>query len=96
VKLALWFVVLLVGVWCVVLAPFFLIAILTSGGGPSWMQLAGAVLAISGISLMIALPFLLLSFANRLFRERLGRLLHLTEPSTPVANLPPTAPPAGL
>jgi hypothetical protein len=92
VKLSLWFVAWLVGLWAITLAPFFVIAMLTGGGGPSWTELAGAVLAISGISLMIALPFLLLAFVNRLFRERLGRLLHLTEPAPPVTALPPTAP----
>jgi len=36
-----------------------------------------AVLVLAGLTLAVVLPFLLLSFANRFYRNRLGRLLWL-------------------
>lgn len=93
--LVLWLGVALVVIWFVMAAPFFIVALIASGGQVPWVQFVGSILAMAGVSLAVLLPFLVLSFANFLFRERLKGLLHLeTAVLPPVAPLAPTASPA--
>jgi len=47
------------------------------------MQLAIAALSMAGLAFGGLLPFLVLSFADAFYRERLKHLLHLTPPAPP-------------
>jgi hypothetical protein len=73
--------VMLLGVWMLVLLPIFLIQ--TAGNVPV-SQVVAPVLVIAGICFGVLLPFLLLSFSNSLFRERLIQLLRLAPELPPV------------
>lgn len=74
-------------VWCVaiplaVALPFFVIARVTSGP-TQLLDFFGPVLAIAGTCFAAVLPYLVLSFANSLYRERLQGLLHLEDGGAP-------------
>ncbi|MCX6903434.1 MAG: hypothetical protein NTW03_08155, partial [Verrucomicrobia bacterium] len=93
--LVLWLSVALIVIWFVVAAPFFVVALIASGGQVPWVQFLSGILVMAGVSLAVLLPFLVLSFANFLFRERLKGLLNLqTAVLPPVVPLTPTASPA--
>lgn len=73
--------------WCVaipsaVALPFFVIGRVTSGPTPL-LDFFGPVLAAAGICFMAVLPYLVLSFANAFYRERLQGLLHLETGGAP-------------
>jgi hypothetical protein len=51
--------------------------------------LIGTVLCTTGISFGLLLPFLILSFANAFYRERLKDLLHLGREAPPPVIAPP-------
>ena len=74
--LTLWLAVMGAGLWLVIVSPFFLLAQL-GGAHAEWLELVQAVLVLAGLTLAVVLPFLVLSFANRFYRKRLGRLLRL-------------------
>ena len=60
---------------CLALAtPLFVIALSLAGIG-AWPQLFGSVLAFAAATFATVLPFLILAFTNRFFRERLKALL---------------------
>jgi hypothetical protein len=81
VRLTLIFFGLLAGLWLVMVMPFFLVTVLAAGEGPSWLEFLAIPLVATVISFGVALPFLLLSFSNALFHERLCLLLHRKSPS---------------
>jgi membrane protein implicated in regulation of membrane protease activity len=95
-RLSLWLIAALLVVWVVLIAPFFVIAMIASSGNAPVADLMGAVLCTTGISFGLLLPFLLLSFANPFYRERLKGLLHLGRESLPpvIAPTMPAAPAA--
>jgi len=70
-----WFVWITAGwlAFCVVMS-------MAAGHGP-WLQMALAWLMVSGVTFGVLLPFLVLSFANGLYRERLKDLLRLEDPA---------------
>ena len=84
-------------VWLVVIAPFFVTAMIASPGNVPVAALIGTVLCTTGISFGLLLPFLILSFANDFYRVRLKDLLHLGREAPPpvIAPLLPTAAAAG-
>jgi hypothetical protein len=69
--------------------PFFLIGVIASGGNIPVLALLAIVGAMAGITFGVLLPFLVLSFANRFYRERLKALLHLGAAAAPPAITPP-------
>lgn len=82
-RLSLWLVVTL-GVLCLlVTAPFFIIAVISSGGNVPLLAVFPVVGVETGIAFGALLPFLVLSFANGFYRERLKGLLHLGQRTPP-------------
>jgi hypothetical protein len=71
-----WFVVWLAIGWTCVMAPFFFSALAT-GGSRVYAMFGTVIAAATGFVLLTWLPFLVLSFANPFFRERLTSLLKL-------------------
>jgi hypothetical protein len=90
VALALWLALLVAACWMLIAAPFLIVLSVMSHVGPSWLEVILALLAFAGLTFAVVLPFLILAFANGLFRERLKDLLHLRPASPPAV---PVAPP---
>jgi hypothetical protein len=86
--LCLWLLVWLLGIGFVLTAPFFLFAMIASGGEVAWLEFFQGVLAFVFVNFAIALPFLILSSANSFYRERLKALLHLERPVAPPVMAP--------
>ena len=87
--LYLWLLILLAVVWLVITAPFFLLALIASGGRIAWSEFFVPVLTVATVNFATLLPFLILSSASPLFRERLKALLHVKAEAPPViAPLP--------
>jgi len=87
--LYLWLFVLLGGVWLVITAPFFVFAMMASGGNialNSWPEFFIPVLAIASGNFAALLPFLILSSASPLFRERLKALLNAKLETPPILS----------
>jgi hypothetical protein len=88
--LTLWLAVFIAGLWLVVSAPFFIIAWVSSRGEAPWLEFVQTIVAFAALTFGMILPYLVLAFANGLFRERLKDLLHLHPASPPPV---PVAPP---
>jgi hypothetical protein len=88
-RLCLWLVAALVVVWLLVIGPFFVMALVFSPGGVPAAALLAAVGTAAGVSFGVLLPFLVLSFANAFYRERLKDLLHLGRETAPPVMAPP-------
>ena len=84
-----WLLILLPVIWLVIAMPFFLFAVIASGGRIPWSEFLLPVLAVALGNFALLLPFLLLSSASPFYRERLKLLLHV-KPETPplIAPLP--------
>jgi hypothetical protein len=91
--LYLWIFLSLLALWLVILMPFFAFAMIVSGGQLPWQEFFLMVLVLTAVSFGVLLPFLVLSSANSLFRERLKLLLH-TEREAPPPVLPPELAPS--
>ena len=93
IRLLMWLLIALLGMWTVLSAPFVVIGLILSHAGLSGSAVLGVtmgVLITAGISGAIFLPFLVLSFANTLFRERLKQLLHVKIEAPPVVSAAPS------
>lgn len=88
-RLSLWMMAALVVVWVLVISPFFIFAMISSGGNVPLVALFGIVGVAAGITFGVLLPFLVLSFANGFYRERLKGLLHLGGAASPPMIAPP-------
>jgi hypothetical protein len=88
-RLSLWLIAALVAVWLLVIGPFLIIMLLVQGGNFLLSALFGFVGVTVGITLGVLLPFLVLSFANGFYRERLKGLLHLGRAAAPPMITPP-------
>jgi len=86
--LSLWLIAALVVVWLAVIGPFFIIAVAASGGNVQMLALFEIVGVAVGITFGVLLPFLVLSYANGFYRERLKALLHLGAAAPPVITPP--------
>jgi hypothetical protein len=82
-RVSLWLLAALVVIWLLLVGPFFLVAVISSGGNVPLLALFPVVGAAVGITFGALLPFLVLSFANGFYRERLKGLLHLGEKTLP-------------
>ncbi len=98
-RLSLWLMAALVVLWLLVIGPFFLVAVISSRGEVPLAALLAIVGVAAGITFGVILPFLVLSFANGFYRERLKGLLHLGTAATPplviTSPLPTVAEAAG-
>jgi hypothetical protein len=82
-RLSLWLLTALVVAWLVVIGPFSIIAMIASGGNVPVLQFLISVPVAAGIIFGVLLPFLVLSFVNGFYRERLKGLLHLGVAAAP-------------
>jgi hypothetical protein len=87
VRLLVWLAVWLVAGLTLVLLPFAL-PVVAMGGAEVLAAFGVSALAGTGISLAVSLPFLVLAFSNRLYRDRLSQLLRLA-PATAPSSIPP-------
>jgi hypothetical protein len=83
IKLYVLVLVSLPAVWLALTAPVFLVALSTSGAPIAWAEFLLPVVAVTGANFALLLPFLILSSANSLFRERLKLILHVQPPAPP-------------
>ena len=90
-RLTLWLITALVVIWLLVLGPIFMISMIASGGNVPLLALVAIVGVATGITFGVLLPFLVVSFANGFYRERLKGLLHLGG-VTPPPVINPLAP----
>jgi hypothetical protein len=88
-----WLLIFLLGIWLVIAAPFFLFAVISSGGNISWSDFFIPILAVATANFVTLLPFLILSSASPFFRERLKALLHVKPDAPPMI---PPVPDTGL
>lgn len=89
-------IVSLLAVWLMAIAPFFFFALMAVGAAAGVAMLISSVLVMAGISFVVVLPFLVLSFANTFFRNRFKNLLrgrHTVVPP-PLPPPPPIMPPS--
>jgi len=84
----LWLLVLLAATWLVLTALFFLIGVISGAGRPDCSQLVAVVLVAAAVNFATLLPFLVLSSASPLFRERLKALLNVTADTPPPLSAP--------
>jgi hypothetical protein len=84
-----WLLIMLAAIWLVIAAPFFLFALIASGGKLPWSEFFIPVFAAAALNFATLLPFLILSSASPFYRERLKALLRV-KPETPplIAPLP--------
>jgi hypothetical protein len=88
-RLSLWLMAALVVVCLLVIGTFFVIMVNSSGGNFPVLALFWWVGIAAGTTLGMLLPFLVLSFANGFYRERLKGLLHLGRAAAPPMITPP-------
>jgi hypothetical protein len=73
-------------IWQLATGPFYVISHVPA------LVIFGIVAVAAGITFAVLLPFLVLSFANRFYRERLKGLLHLGGAAPPPPVMPPPMP----
>jgi hypothetical protein len=78
--------------WTVILLSLIVPTLLLSSGRVPWMELCLAVFICTGVGLVIALPFLILSFAHPFFGARLMHLLHVPAAQVPQVLAAPDIP----
>jgi hypothetical protein len=88
-----WLFLLLAGIWLLLAAPFFVIALVASSGVIPWSEFFIPVFAVATGNFAILLPYLILSSASPFFRERLKALLNVKPVAPPVI---PPLPETGL
>jgi hypothetical protein len=77
--------------WALVICPFFLVAAMAGGAG-DLAEFISSMARFVALNFVVVLAFLVLAFANSVFRERLTALLHLGPGTSP---LPAAAPAPG-
>jgi hypothetical protein len=88
-----WLVFWLPAVWLALATPFFLFALMASGGEAPWGQFLVGILVMAGVNLTVLVPFVILSVGHPFYRERLADLLHVRIES--VSDLPAPPPDSG-
>lgn len=81
----------LLTLWLMIIMPFFVIAVIATGGQILWRECGEvliSILVLSATNFATLLPFLVLSASNSLFRERLKALLHVKPEGPPPLNAP--------
>ena len=77
--------------WMLLIGPYFVITLYASAGNDLLTVLLQMMATATGITFGVMLPFLVLSFANGFYRERLKGLLHVSSVASPPI-LPPPVP----
>ena len=98
ILLSLWSITCLLVMSTLTILPFYVVATIGSRSSVPIMDFIAAVLIAAGVMFAALLPFLLLSFVNQFYRERLKDLLHLRALAEPAPIAPPiiVAPPVGI
>lgn len=87
--LLLWLALFTAACWLLVTTPFAIIVSLIGRGGQPWYAFSLIGFMVAGFTFVAMLPFLVLAFANGLYRERLKDLLHLRPVSPPPEAVSP-------
>jgi len=82
-RLSLWLMAALVVIWQLATGPFYVISHVPA------LVIFGIVAVTAGLTFAVLLPFLVLSFVNGFYRERLKGLLHLGGAPPPPVITPP-------
>jgi hypothetical protein len=82
-RFSLWLVLSTLAFWLLLYGGFWMFSATGGSDGLTAWDFLGAVLAATGFSLGPLLPFLVLSFANGFYHERLKQLLHTGQLATP-------------
>jgi hypothetical protein len=85
-QLCLWLFLSLLAVWLVVLTLLYVLCLIASPGSMDYSSLLGIGLLMLALTFATLLPFLVLSWVNALFGERLKTLFHL-EPQKPTPGI---------
>jgi hypothetical protein len=88
-RLNLWLIAALGACWLMIMGPPFILGMVASGGAVSLLSLFPYVAGAAAMTFCVLLPFLILSFANGFYRERLKGLLHLGDAAPPPIIAPP-------
>ena len=91
-RLTLWLVAALIALWLLVIGPFFVVAVISSGGRVPLLAVLPVIGMAVGITFGVILPFLVLCFVNGFYRERLKGLLHLGAVTAPPPVITPPIP----
>jgi hypothetical protein len=87
-----WLLILLIAIWLVIAAPFFVLQMMTvTGGSAGWSEFFAPVLAVAVVHFAMLLPFLILSLASPFYRQRLKALLQLEAQTPPMMTPVPDA-----
>jgi hypothetical protein len=79
----LWLFVSLSVAWLLIAAPFFIFAVMASGGRIPWSEFFLPILGLAAGNFALLLPFLILSSASPFHRERLKALLNVKSEAPP-------------
>ena len=82
-RFCLWLAGALLVAVCVIGLLLYVFGMITSGGRISWSLFFVSVFLVAAVNYATLLPFLLLSWASPLFRERLKTLLHVKSEALP-------------
>ena len=88
-RLSLWLIVALGACWLVIVGPPYILGRVASGIELEPLLLLSCVVSATAMTFGVMLPFLLLSFVNGFYRERLKGLLHLGGQAPPPLVPPP-------
>jgi uncharacterized membrane protein len=91
-RLSLWLLATLAGLWLLITGPLFIIGLVASGARLNLLALFPLVLGATATTFGLMLPFLVLAFVNAFYQERLKGLLHLGGSVQPPVLTPPTPP----
>lgn len=96
-RLSLWLATLFLAVALLALTPVAVITFIAGNGGPTLPQFLMVVGVLAGMGFGTILPFLVLSFANGFYADRLKSLLHVRTETPPplIASPSPAVPAAG-
>ena len=94
--LCLWLFASLLGVWVAVSGLVFALWRVASHGSVEYAPFLGIGLFMVAVTFALLLPFVVLSFANSLFRKRLKALLQLQREVPPSIPIPDTKPASGV
>ncbi len=91
-RLSLWLVAALGAVWLLVGGPLFPLILILLQSSESAREIFGLLGMAAAITFGVLLPFLVLSFRNDFYRDRLKSLLHLGGEAAPPMTAPPMPP----
>lgn len=88
IRFLLWLAVWILLAWTAIMTPVF--ALGAGGSSPEWKQLCIAIPVISGLTMVLLLPLVLLAFFQPFYRTRFTAWLKLPQPNpAPGVEIPP-------